>query len=177
MSFLALAGSVAMVLTRCLTLRQAYAAIDSSVVVLIAGTLAMGLAMEKSGAIDFISEGVLAGLRDYGPRAVIAGIFLLATIINALISNNAVAVLFTPLAISIANTLGYAPEPFIFAVLFGASCDFSTPIGYQTNLFVYGPGGYRFSDYARIGIPLTLVLFAVSMVVIPWFWPFVPVAA
>jgi len=176
MSFLALAGAVAMVLTGCLTLRQSYAAIDASVVVLIAGTLAMGLAMEKSGAIESISDAMLGMLQDWGPRAVLAGIFLLATVINALISNNAVAVLFTPIAIAVARTLGLQPEPFIFAVLFGASCDYSTPIGYQTNLFVYGPGGYRFSDYVRIGVPLTLVLFAVSMVVIPWIWPFTPVA-
>jgi di/tricarboxylate transporter len=176
MSFLALAGAVAMVLTGCLTLRQSYAAIDATVIVLIAGTLAMGLAMEKSGAVHDISRAMLDLLRDWGPRAVLAGIFLLATVINALISNNAVAVLFTPIAISVAATLGLQPEPFIFAVLFGASCDYSTPIGYQTNLFVYGPGGYRFSDYVRIGVPLTLVLFAVSMLVIPWFWPFVPVA-
>jgi di/tricarboxylate transporter len=175
MSFLALAGAVAMVLTGCLTLRQSYAAIDASVIVLIAGTLAMGLAMEKSGAIDAISQAMLGVLQGWGPRAVLAGIFLLATVINALISNNAVAVLFTPIAISIARTLGLQPEPFIFAVLFGASCDYSTPIGYQTNLFVYGPGGYRFSDYVRIGVPLTLVLFAVSMLVIPWLWPFTAV--
>jgi len=176
MSFLALAGAVAMVLSGCLTLRQCYAAIDASVLVLIAGTLAMGLAMEKSGAIDAISGGMLGVLRGWGPRAVLAGVFLLATVINALISNNAVAVLFTPIALSVARTLGLQPEPFIFAVLFGASCDYSTPIGYQTNLFVYGPGGYRFSDYVRIGVPLTIVLFAVSMVVIPWIWPFTPVA-
>ncbi len=175
MSFLALAGAVAMVLTGCLSLRQGYSAIDASVIVLIAGTLAMGLAMEKSGAIENISSAMLDFLQDWGPRAVLAGIFLLATLINALISNNAVAVLFTPIAISIARTLGLQPEPFIFAVLFGASCDYSTPIGYQTNLFVYGPGGYRFLDYVRIGVPLTLVLFAVSMLVIPWIWPFTPV--
>jgi di/tricarboxylate transporter len=175
MSFLALAGAAAMVFTGCLPLRLAYGAIDASVLVLIAGTLAMGLAMEKSGAIATISHQLLDVLREYGPRAVLAGMFLLAAVVNALISNNAVAVLFTPLGIEIARGLGLSPEPFVFGILFGASCDFSTPIGYQTNLFVYGPGGYRFLDYLRIGIPLTIVLFTVSMILIPWFWPFVPV--
>ncbi len=175
MSFMALAGAVAMVLTGCLPLRLAYSAIDSSVMVLIAGTLAMGVAMENSGAIAWLAGQVTGTLGDLGPRAVLAGLFLLATAINALVSNNAVAVLFTPLGIAIAGQLGLRPEPFIFGILFGASCDFSTPIGYQTNTFVYGPGGYRFLDYVRIGIPLTLVLFIVAMIVVPWWWPFTAV--
>ncbi len=176
MAFMALAGAAAMILTGCLPLRLAYAAIDSTVIVLIAGTLAMGLAMDKCGAIDWIAGQVVTLLGAHGPRVVLGGLFLVAVVINALISNNAVAVLFTPLAIRIAGQLGLAPEPFIFGLLFAASCDFSTPIGYQTNLFVYGPGGYRFLDYMRAGIPLTIVLFIVSMILVPWFWPFVPVA-
>lgn len=172
MSFMALAGAVAMILTGCLPLRLAYQAIDSSVVVLIAGTLAMGLAMEKSGAIAWIANEVVATLGHYGPRFVLAAMFLIAVVVNALISNNAVAVLFTPLGIGIAHEMGVAPEPFIFGLLFAASCDFSTPIGYQTNLFVYGPGGYRFLDYIRVGVPLTLVLFVVAMLIVPIFWPF-----
>jgi len=176
MAFMALAGAAAMILTGCLPLRLAYAAIDSTVVVLIAGTLAMGLAMDKSGAIDWIAGQVVTLLGAHGPRVVLGGLFLVAVVVNALISNNAVAVLFTPLAIRIAGQLGVAPEPFIFGLLFAASCDFSTPIGYQTNLFVYGPGGYRFLDYMRAGIPLTLVLFVVAMIIVPWFWPFVAVA-
>ena len=176
MAFMALAGAAAMILTGCLPLRLAYAAIDSTVVVLIAGTLAMGLAMDKSGAIDWIAGQVVTLLGAHGPRVVLGGLFLVAVVVNALISNNAVAVLFTPLAIRIAGQLGVAPEPFIFGLLFAASCDFSTPIGYQTNLLVYGPGGYRFLDYMRAGIPLTLVLFVVAMIIVPWFWPFVAVA-
>ncbi|MBM3985883.1 MAG: hypothetical protein FJ296_09385, partial [Planctomycetes bacterium] len=175
MPVMALAGAAAMVLTGCLPLRLAYAAIDSSVVVLIAGTLAMGLAMEKSGAIAWMAQHVTEALDGFGPHGVLAGLFLLAAVVNALISNNAVAVLFTPLGIAIAGQLGVRPEPFIFGILFGASCDFSTPIGYQTNTFVYGPGGYRFRDYVRIGVPLTLVLFVVSMIIVPWWWPFTKV--
>jgi di/tricarboxylate transporter len=175
MAALALAGSVLMILTGCLPLRRAYNSIDLTVVVLIAGTLALGRAMEKTGAVEVITGGLLPWLRGYGPHAVLAGVFLLATVITAFISNNAVAVLFTPIAIQVGRELGLAPEPFIYAVLFGASCDFSNPIGYQTNLFVYGPGGYRFLDYVRIGVPLTAVLFLVSMLLIPWWWPFRPV--
>jgi di/tricarboxylate transporter len=93
-------------------------------------------------------------------------------VVTALISNNAVAVLLTPLAIDTAAALGYQPMPFVFATLFGASASFATPIGYQTNLFVYAPGGYRFTDYVRIGVPLNIVLFLVSLWVIPWYWPF-----
>jgi di/tricarboxylate transporter len=164
-----------MVLTGCLPLRLAYQAIDSSVMVLIAATLALGLAMDKSGAIQWMAGQVTDLLGGFGPRGVLAGLFLLAVVINALISNNAVAVLFTPLGIAIAQKLGVRPEPFIFGILFGASCDFSTPIGYQTNTFVYGPGGYRFLDYLRVGLPLTLVLFVVAMIIVPWWWPFTAV--
>jgi di/tricarboxylate transporter len=176
MSFMALAGAAAMVLTGCLPLRHAYSAIDSTVMVLIAGTLAMGLAMDKSGAVHWLAGQITQLLGDLGPHAVLAGLFLLAAVVNALVSNNAVAVLFTPLGIQVAGELGVRPEPFIFGILFAASCDFSTPIGYQTNLFVYGPGGYRFRDYVRIGVPLTLVLFAVAMVLVPLFWPFTKAA-
>ena len=175
MSFMAVAGAVAMVVTGCLPLRLAYQSIDSSVVVLIAGTLAMGAAMDKSGAIGWVAGQIAGVLGHYGPRVVLGGLFLVAAVINALISNNAVAVLFTPLGIQIAHQLHVSPAPFIFGLLFAASCDFSTPIGYQTNLFVYGPGGYRFSDYMRVGVPLTLVLFVVSMILVPFFWPFVTV--
>jgi len=175
MSFMAMAGAAAMILTGCLPLRLAYQAIDSSVIVLIAGTLAMGAAMDKSGAINWIAGQVSDILGHYGPHVVLGGLFLIAAVINALISNNAVAVLFTPLGIRIAHELHVAPEPFIFGLLFAASCDFSTPIGYQTNLFVYGPGGYRFLDYVRVGVPLTIVLFIVTMIIVPFFWPFVAV--
>ncbi|MGQ0553553.1 MAG: SLC13 family permease [Planctomycetota bacterium] len=171
-AIMTLAGSLAMVLTGCLPLRRAYNSIDLSVLVLIAGMIALGLAFQKTGLVDVTSRYVVQWLQPYGPHAVMAGIFLLSTVLTALVSNNAVAVLLTPMAVSVAASMGLQPYPFVYAVLFGASCDFCTPIGYQTNLFVYGPGGYRFTDYVRIGVPLTLVLFAVSMVVIPWWFPF-----
>jgi di/tricarboxylate transporter len=175
-SVLALAGAVVMILSGCLPLRRAYNAIDLSMLVLIAGTIALGRACEKTGLVALAGDNVVAWLEPYGAHAVLAGLFLLATALTALVSNSAVAVLFTPMAIGVAARLGLTPEPFVYAVLFGASCDFCTPIGYQTNLLVYGPGGYRFTDYVRIGIPLTLALFAVSMLTIPWWFPFTSVA-
>jgi di/tricarboxylate transporter len=172
LALLALAGAVAMILSGCLPLRRAYNAIDLGMLVLIAGTIALSLACEKTGLVARAGDLVVTLLEPHGPHAVLAGLFLAATVLTALISNSAVAVLFTPMAVGVAARLGLQPEPFVYAVLFGASCDFCTPIGYQTNLLVYGPGGYRFTDYVRLGVPLTLVLFAVSMLIIPWWFPF-----
>lgn len=171
---LALAAVAAMVLTRCMSLRVAYSSIDSTIVVLIAGMLALGLALQQTGVAAMASDAMLGLLADYGPLAVLAGMYFLAMLVTAVVSNNAVGVLLTPIAMNAAISMGYHPAPFVFAVLFGASACFATPIGYQTNLFVYGPGGYRFTDYVRVGAPLNLLLFLVAMFVIPWFWPLVP---
>ncbi len=174
-SVLAMAGVTCMVLTDCIPIRLAYRAIDMSLVILIGGMLALGLALEKTGLVHLLSTGMVDILQDFGPRAVLAGIYILAALLTSLVSNNAVAVILTPVALDIGVTMGLSPYPFLFAVLFGASACFSTPIGYQTNLFVYGPGGYRFTDYIRIGLPLTVLLFIAALFVIPWFWPLVAI--
>ena len=101
-----------------------------------------------------------------------AGIYILSALVTSMISNTAVALLLTPIALDVAGSMGYEPAPFVFAVLFGASAAFATPMGYQTNLFVYGPGGYRFTDFVRVGAPLNFVLFLTALFVIPWYWPF-----
>jgi di/tricarboxylate transporter len=134
--------------------------------------ISLGMAMEKTGLIHTVSAEIVDVLRDYGPTAVMAGIYLLSAVITSLISNTAVALLLTPIALDVAGSMGYEPAPFVFAVLFGASACFATPMGYQTNLFVYGPGGYRFTDFMRVGVPLNFVLFLTALVVIPWYWPF-----
>jgi di/tricarboxylate transporter len=162
------------VLTGCLPLRLAYGAINSQIVVLIAGMLALGTALESTGLAHMASTALLGALAEHGPLAVVGGMYALAMVLTQLVSNNAVAVLLTPVALDTAAELAFAPAPFLFAVLFGASAAFATPIGYQTNLFVYGPGGYRYRDYLRVGTPLNLVLFAVAMFVIPWYWPLHP---
>lgn len=169
---LAVTGVALMVLTGCLSMRMAYDAIDMSVVLLIAGMLALGRALDKTGVISETSGWIVDSLQEMGPLPVMAGIYLLSTVLTSLVSNNAVAVLMTPIAIQTAISLGYHPEPFVFATLFGASASFSTPMSYQTNLFVYTPGGYRFTDYLRLGVPLNALLFVVAMWVIPLYWPF-----
>ena len=108
-----------------------------------------------------------------GLHVLLGAVYLLATILTEVVTNNAVAIILTPIAISLAESMGLSPRPFIVAVMFAASASFCTPIGYQTNTYVFGAGGYKFSDFARIGIPLNLVLFSAATVLIPYFWPFV----
>jgi di/tricarboxylate transporter len=171
-----LAGALAMVLTGCLPLRRAWDAINLPMLVVIAGMVALAAACEKTGLVSLLSGQVVEWAQPHGPRALLAGLFLLSAVATAFVSNSAVALLVTPVAVQVARQLGFDPLPFVVSVMFGASCDFSTPFGYQTNLLVYGPGGYRFMDYPRIGVPLTAVLFAVSMVIIPWWFPFARLA-
>lgn len=175
---LAILVALAMVLSRCLSIRQAYDAIQWNLVFLILGMLALGLAMEQSGAARLLVEGVMGVFGGYSPFVVLSVVYLLASILTELISNNAVAALLTPIVIGLAERLEYAgevgvdPRPFIVAVMFGCSASFATPIGYQTNTYVYGAGGYQFRDFPRVGAPLNLILWIVASLSIPWLWPF-----
>lgn len=168
----ALLGVIALVLTRCLSLTEAYAAIDWRVIFLLAGVIPLGVAMEKTGiAARFAEWGVwLAG--PLGPVAVLAMLYLLTAVLTEVMSNNACAVLLTPVAISTAEQLQVSPAPFLMAIMFAASTAFATPIGYQTNTMVYNPGGYRFTDFLRVGIPLNLIFWVGATILIPRFWPF-----
>lgn len=168
----ALAAVFALILTGCLPLREAYRAMHGHVLMLIVGTIALGAAMEKTGASRFYADLFLGALKGWSPAMVLGGMILLTSISTQMLSNNATAVLLLPIAISTATSLGVHPKPFMMAVCFGASACFATPIGYQTNLMVYGPGGYRFSDYFKLGIPLNLLVLAMGMWLIPIFWPF-----
>jgi len=168
----ALAAVFFMILTGCLQLRDAYRALQGNVLILIVGTIALGTAMEKTGASKFYAEAFLQIFEDVGPFAVLGAIILLTSISTQLLSNNATAILLLPIAISTALGLGLSPKPFIIAVCFGASACFATPIGYQTNLLVYGPGGYRFSDYLKLGIPLNIIVLLMGSWFIPMLWPF-----
>jgi di/tricarboxylate transporter len=127
--------------------------------------------MDKTGASQYYATLFLRALDGWPPNYVLGGVILLTSISTQLLSNNATAVLLLPIAISTALGLGVNPKPFIVAVCFGASACFATPIGYQTNLLVYGPGGYRFSDYFKLGIPLNLLVLVLGTVLIPLFWP------
>jgi di/tricarboxylate transporter len=168
----AMAAVFLMMATGCLPLREAYRALQSNVLLLIAGTIALGMAMDKTGASQYYADLFLKTMDGWPPNLILGGVILLTSISTQLLSNNATAVLLLPIAISTALGLGVNPKPFIMAVCFGASACFATPIGYQTNLLVYGPGGYRFSDYLKLGVPLNLLVLFFGTLLIPVAWPF-----
>lgn len=168
----ALLGVVAMFLTGCLTPEEAYEEMDWMVVILLGAILPLGVAMQNTGAAEYVAAGVLGFTRPLGPYGVLAAFFLLTVSLTSVISNNGAAVVLTPIAVAAAAAMELSPLPFVVAVMFGASNAFMTPIGYQTNVFVYAPGGYRFSDFTRVGGPLVLLIAAVATFVIPIFFPF-----
>jgi len=168
----ALTAVFLMVLTGCIHLRDAYRSLQGNILMLIAGTIALGAAMEKTGATRVYADAFLSVFQNAGPAIVLAGLLLLTCIGTQILSNNAVAVLLFPVAVSTALTMGVHPKPFIMAVCFGASACFASPIGYQTNLLVYGPGSYRFTDYMKLGILLNIVVIAAGALLIPRIWPF-----
>lgn len=167
----AIIGCAAVVILRCITLEEAYRAIDWRVIFLLAGVLPLGIAMEKSGAAALLAAVGLKLVGPFGPVAALAMIYGLTAVLTECMSNNAAAVLLAPIAISSALTLGVNPKPFLMAVTFAASTSFATPVGYQTNMMVYNPGGYRFSDYFKAGVPLNVIFFALAVYYIPRFWP------
>ncbi len=167
----ALIGALLLVLTRCLDMNEVYEAINWNIIMLIAGMLGLGLAMEKTGGAAFVASTMHSVLGDLGPRVALAGTYLVSMLLTEMVSNNAVAALMTPIAINSAHALGCDPRPFVIAVMFAASASFATPIGYQTNTMIYGAGGYKFTDFFKIGAPLNLILWMLATVVIPVFWP------
>lgn len=166
----AIVGAVAMVATGCLNVHQAVRAVDRRVVFLIAAALAMGVALKGTGGATYLAEAIVAQSAGFGPAVTLSALFLLIVVATNVVSNNAAAVLFTPVAISAAQQLGVAPAPFVYAVILAANCSFATPIGYQTNLLVMGPGHYRFSDFLRAGGPLTLILWLSFSIFAPWYY-------
>jgi di/tricarboxylate transporter len=168
----AVVGSVLMVVTRCLPLRRVYESIDWRVIVLLAGLIPLGTALESSGAAQKIVGGMIRLVGDQGPTAALGALFFLTLLLTGFMSNNAAAALLAPLAVVAAGSLGVESRPFLMAVTFAASGAFYTPIGYQTNLLVYGPGGYRFIDYLRFGGPLALLYGGLATLLIPVFFPF-----
>lgn len=170
-SILAVAGCGVMVAGGCLSVRDAYRAVDLPLLMLIAGTICLGVAMDRSGAATWLARGITAVATPLGPIGVLSAIYLITNILTALISNNGSALLMLPIALAAAEQCGLHPEPFIIALLFAASIDFSTPIGYQVNTIVYGPGGYRFADYVKVGTPLNLLWWILATALIPVFWP------
>ena len=167
-----LVGAVAVILTRCIDLREAYDSIEWNILFLIYGMLGIGRAMEVTGGAELLAGLTVRAMEPFGPLAILAAIYLLASLLTEVVTNNAVAILLTPVVISIAGALGVDPRPFIVAIMFGASASFLTPIGYQTNTYVYGAGGYRFQDFVKVGLPLNLLMWIIAVLLIPKFWPF-----
>ncbi|MEX0691859.1 MAG: SLC13 family permease [Gemmatimonadales bacterium] len=170
----ALLGVVAMVLTGCLTIEEAYDDVDWMVLVLLGAIIPLGLAMLETGTATFLAHALLNATSSLGLHGMLAAFFLLTTLLTSVISNNAAAVVLTPVAIATASGLAVSPLPFVITVMLGASTSYITPVGYQTNLFIFGPGGYRFADFLRVGGPLTVLTIVVATMVIPLFFPFHP---
>ncbi|MEO1818618.1 SLC13 family permease [Pseudomonas sp.] len=171
---LAMIAAALVVATGCLDTEDAYKAIDWRILTLIFGMLAISIAMNKVGLVDTVVSHVMTLSPLLGPLFMLSFIYLLTSVLTEVVSNNAVAVLVTPIAIGVAQQLGADPRPFVVAVMFAASASFATPIGYQTNTFVYSAGGYRFSDFMRIGVPLNLIMWAAGSLIIPLIWPLFP---
>ncbi|OHB26084.1 MAG: hypothetical protein A2X84_07590 [Desulfuromonadaceae bacterium GWC2_58_13] len=165
-------GALGMVLSRCLTIQEAYDSIDWRIIVLIAGTLPLGLAMQNSGAAEILARLLLNLIGPWGPWAVLAGIILLTSLLTEVMSHAAAAVLIAPIAFNTAVELGVDPKPFFMAVAIAASSCFMTPISHQSNALVMGPGGYRFFDYTRVGAPLNLLVWILATLLIPLIFPF-----
>lgn len=165
----AIAAAVAMVVTRCVRMNEARRAIDLQVLIVIGAAFGIGAALEHTGAAVLIIHPLLH-LAKESPLGLLAGLYTLTAVLSSLISNNAAAVLMFPLAIAGVDRLGLSLLPYALAIAMAASASFATPIGYQTNLMVYGPGGYRFTDFVRIGLPLNVIAGVVSVAMIAWLW-------
>lgn len=167
----ALLAAGAMLMLRCCTMTQARRSIEWNVLIVIAAALGLGAALEQTGAASAIA-GLMLGVVKDQPHVALVMVYLVTMFFTEIITNNAAAVLVFPIAMSLAEGLGVSSMPFVTCIMVAASASFATPIGYQTNLMVYGPGGYRFGDYLRIGIPLNMLFGAVTILLAPLIWPF-----
>ncbi len=168
----ALVGALLMVVSRCITLEEAYQGVDWKVLFVVAGVLPLGHAMTITGAAGLIAENVLQPFGAAGPIAVLAALYFITMMMTTFMSNISAAAVLAPIAIATAHGLGIETRPLLMAVCFAGSTCFLTPIGYQTNMMVYGPGAYRFSDFTRVGWPLNLAFWILSVYLIPKLWPF-----
>jgi di/tricarboxylate transporter len=173
-SIAAVIGGTIMVLTGCLNMEQAYRAIDWRSIFLIAGMLPLGTAMQESGAATYLANQVMSMLGDAGPWPVIMGLYILTAMATMIIPTAALVVLMSPIVLSAMSDMGVQPETAMMAVAMAASASFTSPISHPANILVMGPGGYRFVDYLKVGVPLTIVVFITVMVLLPILWPLVP---
>ena len=168
----AIIGSMFLVLTKCISMDEAYNAIDWKVIFLLAGALSLGVAMYESGTAAIISSFIIDVIGSLGPVAVLSAMYIITSILTETMSNNASAVLLAPIAVAAADQLGVDARPFLMAITFAASSSFMTPVGYQTNTMIYGVGLYRFSDFIRVGTPLNLIFWVLATFLLPVFFPF-----
>ncbi len=167
-----LIGAVLMVLSRSLTPNEAYGALDFKVIVLLAGLIPLGSAMQETGAVKMVVSNMMGIFEGYGSFVAMSILYVITVVLTSVMSNAATAVLLAPLGIGLAESFGVSAEPFLIAVAFAASTCFSTPVGYQTNVMVMGPGGYKYMDFVWVGLPLNILFFVISVTLIPYFWPF-----
>ncbi len=164
--------AVALILfTKCIDADEAFTFVDGRLLAMIFAMLAVGEGLDRSGAVKLIVDSVAPHMANLSPFFLILAVYFLGLVLTEFLSNNAVAVIYTPIAIELAHNLGLDPRGFVVAVMFSASVAFATPVGYQTNMMVYGPGGYKFSDYMRVGIPLNIITGLVASALIPLIWP------
>lgn len=168
----AIVGCILMVLSSCLTLEEAYGAINWQVIFLLAGVITLGTALEKSGAARLVGGILVDTAGAFGPVVLVSALYLVTSLLTEMMSNNATAALLAPIAIAAAESMGVDSRPFLMAITFAASASFMTPVGYQTNTLIYGPGQFRYADFLRVGTPLNIIFWVVATIFIPRFWPF-----
>ncbi len=165
-------GCLLLIIMRIIKVQEAYKAIDWKVIFMLAGVLSMGAALEKTGAATLIANALVDNLGQFGPQVLLSGLFLITFLSTNFMSNNATAALLAPIAIVTAEAMGVNHRPFLMAITYAASLSFMTPVGYQTNTMIYGPGNYRFSDYLKVGTPLNILFWILATFLIPLFFPF-----
>ncbi|MFC1603097.1 SLC13 family permease [Pseudomonadota bacterium] len=170
----ALGGMGLMLVTRCLSWNDAADALSTPVILIVAVSLALGLALTRTGGADFLAHSYVSLVADWPPALILSGLMLLMAILTNIVSNNAAAVIGTPIAVGIAQQLGFSPEAFVLAVLFGANMSYATPMSYKTNMLIFSAGGYKFTDFVRVGVPLMLIMWVALSVMLPLFFPLQP---
>ncbi|MBX3291815.1 MAG: SLC13 family permease [Acidobacteria bacterium] len=168
----AILGAIGLILVGCISIEEAYEAIEWKIIFLLAGVLSLGVALDQSGAAALLSSNLLKYIGVLGPIALVSAFYLLTSILTETMSNNATAALLAPIAIATAKTLDVDATPFLMAITFAASASFMTPVGYQTNTMIYGPGRYKFIDFVKVGSPLNLMFWILASIMIPIIWPF-----
>ncbi|MEE9126249.1 MAG: SLC13 family permease, partial [Planctomycetota bacterium] len=170
-SIAAVAGATLMILVGCLTMTEAYAAVEWRAIFLISGMLPLGAALQNTGAASFLAEGVLSAAGPFGVWGVLVSLYLLTAVATCIIPTAALVVLMAPIAMRACADIGLSPHAAMMAVAMAASASFTSPISHPANILVMAPGGYRFVDYVKLGLPLTLVVMLVALFVLPFFWP------